>query len=201
MRQEAPMLEGKPLGWWAARLAYYLPTGPVLISEAEVAAGGEDSVSISSIPAYYRHLMVIGQWRTEVAAEDDNIGMRCNADTGSNYAWAAVYQNVDSGTVDSENRADSEILIAKAEGNTSAASTFAPMTMWIYDYAETDRHKNIVAQGFKYGDLSADTDMVIALNFSGRWKSTSAITSLSFRKYGAGTQLAQYSKVQVYGIR
>lgn len=172
----------------------------VLIEEHEVPKTGEASFTISSIPGTYRHLVIIGQFRTEVSGEDDNIGIQFNGDTGNNYDWAAWWVSIGVGYGNAASRGTDEILTFKSEAAGSRSNMFAAQTVWIYDYAETDREKMVRNAGCaKLGNLSANSDIYL-YHFYGHWRSTSAITSILFRKYNTGYDIAEGSKVQVYGV-
>jgi hypothetical protein len=175
------------------------PPGLVLISETELGASAA-SVTFSSIPGTYRSLLIVVQARTDKAASDaDTVNVRFNGDTGNNYdRLAVVFGN--SATSYGPSRASSSMLsVAMAEASGSRASNFAPALMFAPDYAATDREKWLqVLNSPRFGDVAADSDVLLRIA-AGRWRSSSAVTSITFLP-NTGTNFVADSKFTLYGV-
>ena len=136
------------------------------------AAGGETSLTFSSIPSTYKHLQV--RWVNQLsAAGSTGIWFRPNNDSGANYAY---HQLTGNGTA------------ASAQGNTSSsigmiAASFGYNANYknvgvfdLIDYASTTKYKTGRAfSGFE--DNSGTATSTLRLT-SSLWMSTTAVSSL-----------------------
>jgi hypothetical protein len=149
-------------------------------------------ITFSSIPSTYNHLMVvINGFGTSGAANGAKLFLQMNADAGSNYSYT---RNVKYGG------AGATVTIEGANSNTSidmgyvwcgtAASALAGAEIKILDYKGTTLEKSVTFTGGSYADAPA------AGSGWGRWKSTSAITSLKLTtdatNFGIGTRATLY---------
>ena len=140
------------------------------------------SVSFSSIPTTYKHLLVrwFGVWHSRTGYWN----VRVNGDTGSNYQWH--YTSSSNGTF----VAGRSVGGVSRFGNTDSTSGVIPMTndsdnsydrhsagsLAIYDYASTSLRRNI--QSSAWGD---NLGGAVWSNLDGYYVSTgTAITSIEF---------------------
>jgi hypothetical protein len=164
------------------------------ISTTTVGAGGVSSVVFSSIPASYTHLQIRGIYRSSRASTRDNLALQFNTDTAANYSDHELY-----GTGSSALAAATTSATSAISGTTSAASIasniFGSGVIDILDYANTNKYKTIRAlSGFDDNSSSGQIWF-----FSGNWRSTSAITSITI--FAQTGNLTQYSSFALYGIK
>ena len=161
-----------------------MPTSTYVALATTTLASASSIVTFSSIPATpYRDLIVVVTGELDSANTPD-IALRLNADS-SNYSQ--VYMRGDGST--------------KSSGTYSAiylnsASTWSSGRLYnhivqIMDYAQTDKHKTVLARGnWAGGDVNATAS---------RWASTSAVNSVSVLVSGSGN-FAIGSTFSLYGI-
>jgi hypothetical protein len=182
------------LAWW------YTPKSGGYFQIATVtAAGGETSLTFSSIPATYTDLQIRGVFRdTYVAsARVSNVFVQFNADTGTNYA----YHNLtgDGTSVSAPGSAATNKISMEGAGlsDLSTASIFGASIIDIADYANTSKNKTVK---FLAGDENntASTNFEISLG-SGLWLNTAAITSVVLKPQL--TAFKANSTFTLYGIK
>ena len=148
-------------------------------------SGGETTLTFSSIPQTYKHLQLRG------FTKGGGSLIRFNSDSGSNYNRRFVYGNGSSALAgESISQTGSSII----DNITQQANTFNPSIVDIYDYTSTNKFKNMLSVT-GYDDGSSSNCEIFY--FSGLWRSTSAITSITL---SSGT-FAQYSTFSLYGIK
>ena len=148
------------------------------------------SVTFSSIPSTYTDLIVTGQI---IGAAQDNLVLRFNSDTGSNYSHTTLWSN--GSTVASLRRTNATYSYIIGEGLLpTAANTFASISININNYANTTTNKTLLARS---GTNNATYPEISLL--TGLWRSTAAITSVSLIT-PSGSYLATGSTFNLYGI-
>lgn len=164
------------------------------IATTTVGAGGTASVTFSSIPSTYSHLQVRILCRTNYPASDTrNLTMRFNSDTASNYS--DHYLLGDGASVSSgADTTVSEMYIGTATGATAASNVFAVNIIDVLDYANTNKYKTV--RNIHGLDLNGSGRVLLR---SGSWRSTSAVTSISFDLEG-NWDFNQYSHFALYGV-
>jgi len=173
-----------------------VPLGLSLI-EPQILSGSAASVTFSAIPQTFRHLHLICEARTDLAAEADNVLLRFNADSGANYDRQRL--TVNNATLSGASaRAGTSDQIGVCEAANSRASNFSPVQTRIYGYTRTDAEKWTLSHSASFGDVSADADLQIQFR-GGRWRSTAAITSIVLLP-ATGTNFVSGSRFQLYGI-
>jgi hypothetical protein len=159
------------------------------IATVTVGSGGSATIEFTSIPATYTHLQLRGI--VKCTTNDDDLGLRFNSDSATNYDGHRVYGSGSSASADSS--------ITKSQwdfaGRTgSGTSNFGVSVIDILDYANTNKYKTTRAL---YGRDSNGSGW--AMFSSGLWRSTSAITSITF--VPSGGNFAQYTQFALYGIK
>lgn len=173
------------------------PLGLALISE-QILTSTAASVTFSGVVQTYRHLLLICQARTDRSAESDGLLLRFNADSGANYdrqGFAANNTTLTGGV----NRAATSIQVGSVEAANARASNFSPVEIKIFGYARTDAEKPLFSQSVYFGDVSADTDLLMLWGGS-RWRNTAAITSITLLPT-VGPNFVSGSHFQLYGIK
>ena len=161
------------------------------------AAGGETSLTFSSIAGTYKHLQIRSLVRstTSASASSAYMNMNFNGDTGSNYAVhvAGFYGNNTNNIYGSPSNGNAQIGVATLGG--TAASIFGVAITDIIDYASTTKYKTV--RDFS-GANANTTGAAFAVTLdSSLWMSTSAITSIAI----SGLTFAAGSTVALYGIK
>jgi hypothetical protein len=143
--------------------------------------------NINTLAAGYTHLQLRVSLRTVSGAGNQTI-IYLNSDTATNYAYHNLEGNGSSVARDgSANTA--QVLVY--HGLTT--NEFAPAIIDFLDFANSNKFKV-----FRY--LSGRTGTGRIALRSGLWRSTSAITSITFSPAG-GSSLQANSKVSIYGIK
>lgn len=175
-----------------------------LITNTVVGSGGTTSITFSSIPQTYQHLMIVSSGRSQRSgSEVDGSNLRFNGETsgGNQSGYALVHYAVDSpsggliaGTSEqNDNRVSYLFDFAAAAAPTyyfGYALTYFPNYRW-------GEYKKVI------GYCSAPNDENDAWSFSqriatGSWRSTSALTSI---RIDAGvTGWDEHSVFTLYGI-
>ena len=162
------------------------PTDYESISTQTVGGGGSASITFSSIPSTYTHLQIRF---IALGGASYRLASQFNSDTGANYSWHALQGSGSTATADAATSATSMKV-----GETIATYPTVGV-IDILDYANTNKYKTIrTLEGF-----DANGSGYIQL-FSGNWRSTSAITSITLGTLISGS-MNQYSSFALYGIK
>ena len=168
--------------------------GVAKISE-NVLVGTSASVTFSSIPSTYRNLRLYIVCRSDNASTNVNLLVRFNGDTAANYDYQelAGQQAV---VVAVEQLAQTSIPMREMTGSTSPASHPGIFTIDIPWYAGTTFFKTTINQS-SWSNGTATGTLVIR-NAMGRWRSASAITSITLLP--AAGNFISGSSFSLYGI-
>ena len=168
------------------------------IATTTVGAGGSSTVTFSSIPNTYKHLQVRYLAQTNRGTYGtDNILIRLNSDTGSNYSLHALTGDGASATA-SAGTSTSQFL-SQATGS-GASTTYGAGVMDLLEYANTNIYKTArILSGADHNGTIAGYGGQILFS-SGNWRSTSAVTTIQFRPE-FGSAFTQYSSFALYGIK
>jgi hypothetical protein len=171
------------------------------IATTTVGAGGASSISFSSIPGTYKHLQLKGILRDNSANNYDNVSLRFNSDSGSNYASHYLAGNGASASAYAWTSA-AQIESFYTAGGAAISNMFSAVVIDILDYANTSKYKT-TRQLVGYdnnGNGGSDFAKGAVLLSSGLWQSTSAISSITLT-VTIGSNFAQYSHFALYGIK
>ena len=186
------------------------PTPPVTssyesIQTFTVGAGGTASITFGSggtIPQTYKHLQlrILGQTNRGTYGIDE-MYMRFNGDTGTNYSWHSL-TGQGSGTPVTNNSGSGTNYAFLGAGSigTTTGGSFGASICDIVDYSNTSKNKT--ARNLSGVDLNGTVSGLggwITLD-SSSWRSTSAITSITLTPAN-GTIFTQYSSFALYGIK
>lgn len=170
----------------------------VYINTARTVLGANAaSVTISSIPSTYKHLRLILEPRTDVAATSDVILLRFNADaTAANYY--TQYLSVTGATVASAEVLGTQtgLYLPGGAGSTASAGN-GRIIIDITDYASTTMRRCVTFQSYVH---SANTTTNVKVYMGGGdWTNTSAaISSITFLP-SAGANILAASAYTLYG--
>lgn len=174
-------------------MATWVAPGAVPIARNVLAADAA-SVTFSSIPSDYRHLLLVATGRTAESAVFSDVGLRFNGDTAAHYASSTISGgSLASNTSFGTTLARYGLIFA---GATAPASEPGSGYLLIPNYSGTTWKKIGVG-------LSAFLDSAGLNNLSGTrhifWDSTAAITSLTVLVNG-GANLLSGSLFELYGV-
>ena len=154
--------------------------------------GNQSSITFSNLGDYsttYKHLQL--RLTTRVDQENDQIYMRFNSDTGSNYARHEMSGN-NSSTVAQNSTSQTSILFGRTAYSTQTANIFSPFVIDILDAFSSN--KNTTIKSFSH--LSA---VAWISQFSGLWNNTASITTINI--YAGATNFVSGSRFSLYGIK
>ena len=162
----------------------YTPLATVTISTTT------NTLTFGSIPAGYRDLVIQGATRSTRAAVTEDLLLRLNGDTGSNYT--GVFMLGSSGGAQSVTSSTTSFAVASnTTANTGTANVFSSFVGQVMDYSATDKHKTILQR-----NGGGNQDQVWA--GAGRWANTGATTSLTL--YYAIGNIAVGTTFSLYGV-
>lgn len=165
------------------------------LATVTVPSGGAANVEFAGIPSGYKHLQVRGIVMN--AASNDNLAIRVNGDTGSNYSSHQL-QGQGSGTPTAA--ASSSQTAAYLSGLVIASSSYPFAFVYdILDYASITKNKTIRGLSGQDGNgTGTATDWRIT-ETSGAWHNTNAVTSLRF--YLPAGNMGNYTQFALYGVK
>jgi hypothetical protein len=148
---------------------------------ASVVRGSNGTISFTSIPGTYKHLMLVFAGRIASGASTSNLEFQLNGDTGANYDFTG------SGTATGQNQG----RLAVSTGDASAAGLVGGLTACFFDYARTVFHKAVsVISGQQY-----NVNTLVTYQHYNVWHSTAAITQITIT-----TTLETGSRAELYGL-
>lgn len=156
---------------------------------------GVTSITFSSIPSTYKHLVMTWFARTTENINAQGTQTIFNNDTGSNYAFAGQYaSDTAEGAYIYANR--TEIEGPDVLGNNATGQQAAFTMLEILNYANTNMTKHI--RGYN-GRSDGPSVLFDVRHIDGMWFSTSAITSIKVTVKGTGN-FSTNSVFALYGI-
>jgi len=150
------------------------------------------SVTIANIPNTYTDLFLT---MTYGGPRDQDVHVRFNSDTSSNYGYSYIRAN-NSSTISAGGASSVNQGIVNLNGGYRGSIT----NLWIPNYKNTNKYKNWFAQSMGWEDSSTYNYANI---HGGCYRSTSAISSITF--YWSNASQFQDStayglKINIYGI-
>jgi len=164
------------------------------ISTVTVGAGGQATISFTSIPSTYSHPQIRYLAHiTGTGADYANINIRLNSDTAANYTYHRLQGN---GTAASANAGTSQtaMLGTLIPDDLSNANTYGAGVLDLLDYTSTNKNKTIRL----LGGMDNTSSYFIQL-ISGLWfKTPEAVTQIDLT---CSANFKQYSSFALYGIK
>ena len=186
------------LGIWASsRPAAAVDTGAMFpLQVITVGPAGASSVSFTNIPGTYTHLQIRAIARATSGTVTDNWYIQFNGDTAANYSKHDLYGN---GAVvgASASTSISAPNIGLLPSTANVANSFGASVLDILDYKDTNKFKTMrCLSGFD----NNGSDGYVFL-YSGNWRSTSAITSMTLTPVSGSGNFAANSQFALYGVK
>tara|TARA_R110000822_G_scaffold231076_1_gene363133 strand:+ start:442 stop:1023 length:582 start_codon:yes stop_codon:yes gene_type:complete len=188
------------LGIMASQISGHLDAG-AYESIATVTVGSPvSSITFSSIAADWKHLQIrYLAASTRATYGFDQMYMRFNSDTGSNYSSHQLIGNGSSATAAAQTSATSMTI---GDRNIGAAmpNTFGAGVIDVLDYQNSSKHKTARSLTGIDNNGTYDGTYYPYINFSsGLWQSTVAVNAVSFTAQNG--DFKQYSSFALYGIK
>lgn len=165
--------------------------------EAKTLGSNTTVVTFSSIPNTYTDLLLKASTRQSGSADGNQIGIRFNGSSASEYSRRALYGD---GSTASTAGGSSETFarIAFAESSTYTANTFNNFEIYIPNYTSSN-YKSFSSDAVSENNATGVYAQAI---YAGLWSNTAAITSLSISEYsGSSTDFVTNSTFYLYGIK
>lgn len=161
---------------WDTYIKDNLNTGvPVLLGESTLGATTA-SVTFSSIPSSWAHLLVVGYCRTDNAVVAQDCAVRFNSDTGANYD-RQYHSGAAAATGAGETFGATSAAGWNCPGASAGANLFGAFDLWVPYYANSANNKTFCSEwNYKHGTSSGNLGVGVSAGF---WRSNSAITSLT----------------------
>jgi hypothetical protein len=149
-------------------------------------SGSTSSVTLSSIPSTYTDLIVVFVFGI---ASGDDILLRFNGDSGSNYSSTRLWGD---GTSALSNRTTSTSGIQPRTPANQATTVTTSWRINIMNYANTTTNKTTLGR-YDYASGFAETDV-------GLWRNTAAINSIGI--FSANNfNFSSGSTISLYGVK
>lgn len=168
------------------------------LATVTVPSGGLSTITFAGIPSTYKHLQIraIGQ-TSRGTFGNDQMTMRINGDTGSNYSSHILTGDGSSATASGASAQTSINLSFKL--GTTTSSAFGAFIIDVLDYANISKNKTIRSlAGVDINGTIAGYGGEVQLS-SGGYYSTNAVTSFTFTPTNAN--FTQYSQFSLYGVK
>lgn len=162
------------------------------IASITIGAGGGASFEFTSIPSTYTDLTIHLSPRSTSAQVYEFVGIRFNDSTTS---YSNRYLRGNGSAASSASNATTYIETEMVNGDTSTASTFGSMNIYIPNYAGST-NKSVSVDGVSENNA---TSAFASLN-AGLWSNTAAITKILLFPVLSGSTWKQYSTATLYGI-
>lgn len=172
--------------------------GPILGDFESIAtttlSSGQNQIEFANIPQTYTHLQIRGIVNSN-AGTNDNIYMRLNSDTASNYSWHYLSGNGSSASSGAATSATS-VLISRIQGT---GTNFSGFICDILDYKDTNKAKTIRSLSGWDGNGSGEIFF-----WSGSWRKSplEAISNIKISaQFGGAINMITNTQIALYGIK
>lgn len=147
------------------------------------------SHTISTISQDYKHLVFYCKGITSSGSSPQNLCLRLNGDTGSNYQYSSI--RTISTTVSGVTTADTGIQFIDRLQSASTVAKLGSAALWVYRYTDTDQ-TDVFSSSF-----GNDGTNGLGQNLQANYNCTAAITSATFYN-SAGGNLG--GTIYTYGV-
>lgn len=161
---------------------------PTYVKLASQTPGAVASVTFSNIPQGYTDLVLVVNGFTSNSNVGDNVGVRFNGDSGSNYSWMRTFAV---GTTASTRSSSQTVLGQAAIGGGAALPS--TITYNIQNYSNANTYKTVL-----YKSNDGVTQVTLS---TGVWQSFSPITSVNINTYASGVNFGSTTTFTIYGIK
>jgi hypothetical protein len=196
-----PIIAGRASAAYGAGFAA-VTTAPYLgpygaydsITAVTVPSSGVSRITFAAIPTEYKHLQLRMHTRTSQAAGEDNIILRFNNDTASNYSWHYIFSagNGSAPSAGASATADN-LFVLQTTGTSAASYIFGTAVIDILDFNSSTRKKTVRSvNGYDRNGSG------YSFHQSGFWNNSEAITSIDIVP---STGFSQHTSIALYGVK
>lgn len=151
--------------------------------------GSSATITFSSIPSTYKHLMVVFE-EVRTSTGDTSVKLNYNGST-------AAYDFRFGGTDTTNDWNSSQIFASRTVAAANAASSYSNGVYWIFDYAGSQANK--IATGlWSYGDQASGSPAGYRTG-TARWRNTDAISSIAVGNSGS-YNFGTATVIKLYGV-
>jgi len=171
----------------------FIPVGDYELIATSLLTGTQSSVvfDVSSLGSTYKHLQIRGGAKTDRADAGDDLSIRFNADTGTNYSNHILLGGLDSVPSAFGGGSSAFIPVINGAAGNSASTTTAGAVIDILDAFSST--KNTTVRAF------SGNGVIVSFS-SGAYFNTASLTSITLGSRYA-TNLVATSRLSLYGIR
>ena len=166
--------------------------------ETEILTSSQNGVTFSSLGSYsnYQHLQIRAVARSNNLYTYEEMGMRLNSDSGSNYARHKLRGN-GSSVSSSANTGQNRMEVGAMLGGNASSDDFGVTVIDILDPFETTKNTTIRALSGRV--TSGDTQIDLG---SGFWNNTNAVTTIElFHAVSGASGWVSGSRFSLYGLK
>ena len=171
-----------------------MPNTYTLIS-SNVLSSSAASVTFSAIPSTYTDLVLRASTRGSRAAVIDNIVVKFNADSSTNYSTRLI-TGVGTSASSYGNSNDNSLSFNSSNGDTSTANSFGSFEIYVPNYLSTSA-KPVSVISLSETNSATDAYMRVLANL---YRGTSAISSIALTPE-IGPNWLSGSSFYLYGIK
>jgi hypothetical protein len=173
-----------------------MATTYTLISSVTVGSGGAATIEFTSIPGTYTDLKVVYSARsTYPTSVSDQIKIRFNDDSGSNYRYRGLFSADDNNVYVDSSSSATYMYVGWGTTNGATANTFGSSEFYVPNYTSSNQ-KSVSADR----TVENNSSTMINMGFTaGLWTGTSAITKITMYQ-DSGYNFGQYTTAYLYGI-
>jgi len=165
------------------------------ISTVTVGSGGAATIDFTSIPATYTDIVIKYSGRSTAAGNYQNVNIKINTDTGSNYTSKLLYG--DGSAAGSDTTTTTFLKFMYIPFSSATASVFGSGELYFAKYAGSI-YKSMIADTVTENNLTGSGSSIIGLT-AGLWSDNSAINAITLTPNSGSW--AEYSTATLYGIK
>jgi len=164
------------------------------ISTVTVGSGGAATIDFTSIPATYTDIVIKYSGRSTAAGNYQNVNIKINTDTGSNYTSKLLYG--DGSAAGSDTTTTTFLKFMYIPFSSATASVFGSGELYFAKYAGSI-YKSMIADTVTENNATGSGSSIIGLA-AGLWSSNSAINAITLTPNSGSW--AEHSTATLYGI-
>lgn len=169
---------------WAAPAA----GGGFTLIATGTGTGSSATITFSSIPSTYKHLMLVFE-EVRTAAGDQTVKINYNGVTTTTYDFGFA------GTNTTNDNGASQIYTFDTIITSAGTNSFCNGVYWVYDYAGS---QNKTATGI-FGKRNTDTEGFTYRTGVARWRNSAAISSIAIGNSGS-SNFGTATVIKLYGV-
>lgn len=165
------------------------------ISTVTVGSGGAATIDFTSIPATYTDIVIKYSGRSTAAGNYQNVNIKINTDTGSNYTSKLLYG--DGSAAGSDTTTTTFLKFMYIPFSSATASVFGSGELYFAKYAGSI-YKSMIADTVTENNATGSGSSIIGLA-AGLWSDNSAINAITLTPNSGSW--AEHSTASLYGIK